>query len=584
MVDDNVKRVKDRINIVDVIGQVVELKKRGRNYVGLCPFHNEKTPSFSVSEDRQIFKCFGCGKSGDAITFIMERDKMSFQEALEYLADKAGITLENTKENRIKKISSEKFLKINELAAKFYFSQLITSKTARDYLRNREITDSSINKFFLGYADERWDKLYNFMVSKGVEVKDLVSLGLVSQGKNGKYYDRFRNRIMFPIFDIKKRVIGFGGRTLVNDPAKYMNSPESFVFHKGDNLYALNLVHANRDRKNIVLVEGYMDVIGLHQKGIDYAVAALGTALTERQANLLKRYGENLYICYDADGAGIKATLRAIEIMNDVKAKAHIVSLGEGKDPDDFIKAYGKEAFEQKLKNSENPNDYRLGMILNSYDKNNTEKMEDVLKEVFKFISSIDSEVIKDEYLKKVSDIMAISHEALKDDFNKNKVENVKKFEKISKKTSLIKLNRFIIECMLLSFLSLDNYKSLRPYLEYFTSVPVDKIREFLDKYYLENSGEGQLKDFLESFPSDLDLLRAYYDLKEKDQTTIAKSIEELTTRLDMLKIREESEKLKSEISMLSSLLDSDPSKKEILLEKMTKLKENELKLRTKTR
>lgn len=314
--DEIIQKVKDDSDIVNIISEYIQLKKSGSNYVGLCPFHSEKTPSFTVSETKQYYHCFGCGEGGDIVTFIMKKENLEFLDAVKFLADKLGIEIEDSNFTVKNKDEKNKTYEINKEAARYFYDNLIKNSYALEYLRKRNINTKTIRQFGLGFSLNSWDSLYKYLIQKGYTDNDIEKTGLIGKrsGNNG-YYDKLRNRIIFPIIDTKSRVIGFGGRVLDNSHPKYLNSQDTIVFNKGNHLYGLNLLSKYSNRKRIVLVEGYMDVISLYAKGINYSIASLGTALTERQCKLIKRYGEEVYICYDSDLAGINATLRAIDLL-----------------------------------------------------------------------------------------------------------------------------------------------------------------------------------------------------------------------------------------------------------------------------
>ena len=316
---DLIDEVKSRCDIVSVISQYIHLKNSGSNYSGLCPFHSEKTGSFHVNQNKQIYKCFGCGEGGDVINFVMKIENLDFMEAVKLLAEKNGIEFKtNLTEADKKKMAEIKLMQdIHLQAARFYFKNLTSSKNAGyDYLRNRGLSDKIIKKFGLGYSLYSWNSLMDYLLSIGYEKKDLVKSGLVAHKENGdKYYDKFRNRVMFPIFDYRGNVIGFGGRVLDDSLPKYLNSPDTILFNKRYNLYGLNYAKKSVKNDTLILVEGYMDLISLVEHGIENVVATLGTALTNEQGKLIKRYASTAVIAYDSDEAGIKATLRAIEIL-----------------------------------------------------------------------------------------------------------------------------------------------------------------------------------------------------------------------------------------------------------------------------
>ena len=358
-----VEELKNQINIVDVVGRVVPLKRAGANYKGVCPFHSEKTPSFVVSEQKQIFTCFGCGASGDVIEFTKRYYNLDFAEAVEKLAKENGIEISiGGKRNSDK----EKYYEINKEAARFFYRAFTEEKNpGYSYMKKRGIDDAILKKFGIGYADDSWDSLYRYFKAKGTDEKVLLELGLISE-KNGKYYDKFRNRVIFPIINTSGKVIGFGGRAIGEAMPKYLNSPENIIFQKKNNIYALNISKQDVGREGYgILVEGYMDVISLYQHGVRNVGASLGTALTENQARLLKRYTKKVVLSYDADAAGRNAALRGIDILSGEGIKVKVLHVTDGKDPDEFIKKNGKEAFIKLIDGALPMIDYKLNIRFN---------------------------------------------------------------------------------------------------------------------------------------------------------------------------------------------------------------------------
>ena len=351
--DDIIEEVRSKNDIVDVVSQYVKLTRKGSSYFGLCPFHNEKTPSFSVTPGKQMYYCFGCGAGGNVFNFIMEYENFTFGEALKYLADRAGVELpkiEYSKEVREKAKEKSELLEINKQAAQYYYYQLRTEKGAAgyQYLSGRGLTEETMRSFGLGYSDKFSDGLYRYLKSKGYKDDRLRESGLFNVDERHGMYDKFWNRVIFPIMDVNNRVIGFGGRVMGDGKPKYLNSPETKIFDKSRNLYGLNV--ARKTRKNyIILCEGYMDVISMHQAGFTNAVASLGTALTSGHASLLKRYTQEVLLLYDSDEAGVRAALRGIPILREAGVNSRVVDLKPYKDPDEFIKNMGAEAFEDRL-------------------------------------------------------------------------------------------------------------------------------------------------------------------------------------------------------------------------------------------
>ena len=439
---DLIDEVISRSDIVNVISQYISLKNSGSSYSGLCPFHSEKTGSFHVNQNKQIYKCFGCGEGGDVINFIMKIENLDFMEAVKLLAQKNGIEFNtNLSEADKKKMEEIKLMQdIHLKAARFYFSNLINSKNAGyDYLRKRGLSDKIIKRFGLGYSLYSWNSLMDYLLSIGYEKKDLVKSGLVTHKENGdKYYDKFRNRVMFPIFDYRGNVIGFGGRVLDDSMPKYLNSPDTILFNKRYNLYGLNYAKKSIKNDTLILVEGYMDLISLVEYGIENVVATLGTALTNEQGKLIKRYASTAVISYDSDEAGIKATLRAIEILRHQNINVKILNLKDCKDPDDFIKKYKKEGFLKAIEDSVSHIIFQINILKRKFDFNKDEHLIKFAKEAASIIKTLSSPVEKDFYIKYVSKEFDISLEALKEEvFGKNynnSKNNYKKFFKTEQK------------------------------------------------------------------------------------------------------------------------------------------------------
>jgi len=352
----DVARVKDRLDILDVIGDKVRLHKAGRNYVGLCPFHDEKTPSFNVSQERQNYHCFGCGKGGDAFTFVMETEGLDFRQALELLAERTGIELSQQDNKPNKQRSSSGLRDVMEIAGKAFCSFLTAPEgtAGRAYLERRGISREIASRFELGWSSNSWDTLWRQLKNTNVPAQDAIDAGLILESERGGFYDRFRGRVMFPIRDVSGRLIAFGGRIVDGEGAKYVNSPESALYSKRRNLYLLHAAkNAIRERGRAILVEGYMDALRLHIHGYTEAVASLGTALTEEQAKLLKRFGNSCYICYDSDAAGQKATIEGMYVLQNYGLDVYVIELPVGKDPDELLSTEGgKEIFDLAIKNA----------------------------------------------------------------------------------------------------------------------------------------------------------------------------------------------------------------------------------------
>lgn len=412
-----IEEVRSRNDIVDIISGYVKLKKSGSNYFGLCPFHNEKSGSFSVSPSKQIYHCFGCGAGGNVITFIMEYENYSFIEAVKMLAERAGIQLPETKESADEKRARDiksRLLEINKLAAVYFFHQLKSPNgaVAMNYLRKRGLDDSVIQGFGLGYSSMRSDDLYKYIKSKGYSDDILKETGLFTYSGT-KVTDKFWNRVMFPIMDVNNRVIGFGGRVMGDGNPKYLNSPETRLFDKSRNLYGLNFARSSK-KSNMIICEGYMDVISLHRAGFNQAVASLGTALTPGQASLMKRYTEQVLITYDSDEAGVKAALRAIPILKSAGLITKVINMKPYKDPDEFIKELGAEEFQKRIDNAQNSFMYEIEALERGYDLKDPESKTGFFTEVSKRIVEFQEELERNNYIEAVADKYMISTEALK--------------------------------------------------------------------------------------------------------------------------------------------------------------------------
>ncbi len=402
-----VEEIRMKNDIVDVIGTYVKLQKKGGSHMGLCPFHNEKSASFSVSGSKQMYHCFGCGVGGNVFTFIMEYENYSFVETLKYLAGRAGINLpevEYSEEAKKQANLKGRLLEINKEAAKYYYYQLKSErgKIAFDYLKNRKLSDEIIQQFGLGFSNKTGDDLYQYLKHLGYEDSILKESGLISFDESKKVYDKFWNRVMFPIMDVNNRVIGFGGRVMGEGMPKYLNSPETKLFDKSRNLYGLNLARVSR-KHNILICEGYMDVIALHQAGFNNAVASLGTAFTGLQANLLKRYTNEVLLTYDSDGAGVKAALRAIPILKEAGLIAKVINMKPYKDPDDFIKALGAEEFKKRIDNADNAFFFEIEVLERDFDLNDPEQKTRFFNELAKKMLVFTEEIERNNYIEAVA-------------------------------------------------------------------------------------------------------------------------------------------------------------------------------------
>ena len=403
-----VEEVRAKNDIVDVVSGYVKLQKKGGNYWACCPFHNENTPSFSVSGNKQMYHCFGCGVSGNVFTFVMKYENYSFPEAIRMLADRAGVQLpkvEYSEEQKARENKRARLLEVNKEAAKFFYYQLRQPHGAvgYQYLKKRELSDETMHRFGLGYAGKNGAELVQYLRNKGFEDELIKEAGLANYSEKHGLVSQFWNRVMYPIQDINHRVIGFGGRVMGDGEPKYLNSPETPVFDKRRNLYGLNFARTARSG-NIILCEGYMDVIAMHQAGFTQAVASLGTAFTPEQANLLRRYTDNVLLAYDSDGAGVKAALRGIGILRDAGLTGKVINMRPYKDPDEFMKALGKEAFQERIDQAENSFFFEIRILEGQFDMNDPESKTKFHREIAKKLCEFSEEIERDNYLQAIAE------------------------------------------------------------------------------------------------------------------------------------------------------------------------------------
>ncbi len=413
-----VEEIRARNDIVDVLSGYMKLQKKGGNYWACCPFHNEKTASFSVSQNKQMYHCFGCGVSGNVYTFIMKYENYSFPEAVKVLADRVGVELprmEYSKEQKERENKRARLLEVNREAAKFFYYQLRQPHGAigYQYLQKRELTDETMHRFGLGYAGKNGAELVQYLRQKGFEDELIKEAGLANYSEKRGLLSQFWNRVMFPIQDINNRVIGFGGRVMGDGEPKYLNSPETPVFDKRRNLYGLNFARTARSG-NVILCEGYMDVIAMHQAGFTQAVASLGTAFTAEQANLLRRYTDNVLLAYDSDGAGVKAALRGIGILRDAGLTGKVINMKPYKDPDEFMKALGKEAFQERINQAENSFFFEVRILAGQHDMNDPESKTKFHREIAKKLCDFKEELERDNYLQAIAEKYYIGVENLR--------------------------------------------------------------------------------------------------------------------------------------------------------------------------
>ena len=584
VINDNVlDEIRDRADIVDLIGEYVDLKRSGSNYMGLCPFHSEKTPSFSVSPSKSIFKCFGCGVGGDVITFVMKRENLSFPEAVEFLADKYNVRLEVYKdENKEAREKRNRLYEINREAGLHFLKNYEASQKTQLYLKNRMLSDKTIRSYGIGYSKDSWTDLYDHLTKMGYSEDELLELNLISKSKNGNYIDRFRDRVMFPIINRNNRIIGFGARAFGDAKPKYLNSRETPIFHKGSNVFNINIISRESSRERIILVEGYMDVISLYNSGINYSVASLGTSLTIDQANIIKKMARDIYICYDSDSAGINATSRAIDIFLQASVKPKIIELEGGLDPDDFIKKYGVEGFENKIKSAISYIEFKIKKLKENFNLEDSEGLSNFTIESAKILSSIKNPIERDIFVKDFSRKYNISYTAIENyinylNRNKLKEANREKF-KVKKNTNVVKSNKARAQEELLSYSLLDNdiYKYIKNKIEvfYFTNAMTRAVFEEIPRLYEE---EMEVRDFLSLLESNRlidkefveNILSIINDIHVND-----KIVDELINTIEGNYLRDRKNKILENIEKLQG-----EENKNLLLEALKELQEINLKL-----
>ncbi len=439
--DELLDEIRSRNDIVDVISQYVTLKRKGRNFFGLCPFHNEKSPSFSVSPDKQIFKCFGCGVGGNVFHFVSKVENISFGESVQMLAERAGVELPKSQnsEDEHTSILKSKVYEVNKAAAEFYHQNLYkpTSKAGQEYIKKRKLDNNTLKSFLIGYAGDN-NELYAYLKSQGFNEEEMLASSLIGRSESGRYYDKFRHRIMFPIQDVRNRVIAFGGRVLDDSKPKYINSPENIVYSKGRNLFGLNVAKRGTTGmlKRILIVEGYMDAISLYQRGITNVVASLGTALTDAQGRLLRRSSEQVILGYDADGAGQTAIMRGMEILKNMGVDIRVLQIIGAKDPDEFVVKYGPDKFRKCMDNAISVVEYKIKNLKKNLNLENTSDKIKFLNELAKTLSEVDNTMEREVYVDNIARTYGISKEAIYAEINKRLYKNTAN-EKILEKPTV---------------------------------------------------------------------------------------------------------------------------------------------------
>lgn len=440
--DEIIDEVRQNNDIVDIISQYVHLKRSGRNYFGLCPFHNEKSPSFSVSPEKQIFHCFGCGVGGNVFTFLTKIEGINFVEAIQMLADRANIqlpTLENNQDSA-REILKAKVYKVNEFTANFYHENLYKpqAKEAQEYIKKRKLTNDTLKAFKIGFSG-KFDELYQELKKQGFEEREILESGLVNKNERGQFIDRYRNRLMFPICDVRGRVIAFGGRVLDDSKPKYINSPENVVYSKGRHLFGLNVAKKYDIKRKLLIVEGYMDVISLHQRGIHNVVASLGTALTQQQGYLLRNSTEQIILSYDSDEAGQTAKLRAMEILQNMGCDIRVLQMEGAKDPDEFVIKYGNARFQNVIDKAISVIEFKVKILRQELNLDSTNDKIKFLNEIAKLISKIDNNMEREIYIERISKEYDVSKEAIYAEVNKLTYRDTKDAKILEKAKPVIK-------------------------------------------------------------------------------------------------------------------------------------------------
>lgn len=456
-----VEEIQERADIVEVIGQYVELKKTGNNYRGLCPFHSEKTPSFTVSPDKKIYKCFGCGQGGSVINFVMNIESLSFPEACKILADSYGIQISTSNQAfKVAHDAKKDLYDINRQVALYFMENLKNDSRALAYLAKRDIDEKLIRRFGLGYARDSYTDLANFLKNQNIDLKKAEEAGVIKKNTKGSYYDFFRDRVIFPIINTKSRVIGFGARVIGDGQPKYLNTGETRIYHKKSNLYGLNLLKKNVDIPRIILVEGYMDVIGLASAGIHGAVASLGTAFTQDQARLIKKYTKTCYIVYDGDEAGKNASKRAVEIFHSVGLNPKVVGLPEQVDPEDYVKKYGQFQFKVKLREARDGYAYLVDRMSENLDKDSIQDKADLIRNIAYISKTIKSPIERDLYIQELSKEFNVSDQAIKQELNYRPRENktVQKTKDTKKQVTYNLTDRALIDIIRLIIRNPEDY------------------------------------------------------------------------------------------------------------------------------
>lgn len=558
--DELIDEIKNNNDIVDVISQYVHLKRSGRNYFGLCPFHNEKSPSFAVSPDKQIFHCFGCGVGGNVIHFISKIEGINFRESIELLAERANIVLpklENVGDNKTQELK-EKIYQINKETAYFYHENLYkpTAKMAQEYVKKRKLNNSTLKEFLIGYSGN-FNELYNFLKSKGFSDEAILASDLVNKNDRGQYIDRFRHRLMFPIQDVRGRIIAFGGRVLDDSKPKYINSPENLVYSKGRHLFGLYNAKKH-DTKKILIVEGYMDVISLHQRGITNVVASLGTAMTEAQGRLLRRSSEQIVLGYDADGAGQEAIIRGLEILRNLGCDVRVLQISGAKDPDEYVTKYGPERLVKCIDGAISLVEFKVRVLKKNLNIENTSDKIKFLNEIAKILAKVENSMEQEIYIEKISKDYDISKDALYSEIKKilypknanskvlekrNIQYNIPKKEDTKISESRLKRENTIIAMLLMS--NVNVYSKIKNKIKP-EDFKLEKNKKILEKVYGEyEKGITEIYDVLNLFEEE-DIINHITEIMAKDYgiTDIDKGIDDILSTYERENLKDKRDEI----------------------------------------
>lgn len=558
--DELIDEIKNNNDIVDVISQYVHLKRSGRNYFGLCPFHNEKSPSFAVSPDKQIFHCFGCGVGGNVIHFISKIEGINFRESIELLAERANIVLpklENVGDNKTQELK-EKIYQINKETAYFYHENLYkpTAKMAQEYVKKRKLNNSTLKEFLIGYSGN-FNELYNFLKSKGFSDEAILASDLVNKNDRGQYIDRFRHRLMFPIQDVRGRIIAFGGRVLDDSKPKYINSPENLVYSKGRHLFGLYNAKKH-DTKKILIVEGYMDVISLHQRGITNVVASLGTAMTEAQGRLLRRSSEQIVLGYDADGAGQEAIIRGLEILRNLGCDVRVLQISGAKDPDEYVTKYGPERLVKCIDDAISLVEFKVRGLKKNLNIENTSDKIKFLNEIAKILAKVENSMEQEIYIEKISKDYDISKDALYSEIKKilypknanskvlekrNIQYNIPKKEDTKISESRLKRENTIIAMLLMS--NVNVYSKIKNKIKP-EDFKLEKNKKILEKVYGEyEKGITEIYDVLNLFEEE-DIINHITEIMAKDYgiTDIDKGIDDILSTYERENLKDKRDEI----------------------------------------